>query len=258
MATIADVKKYAKALADDNTRYYGKWNSSTGNGKWNVPSGYESYPPTFDCGLACTWAIYKALGWSWNSGTTCAWKGYIWPDNEGTSNHEWFMVSLLGAKKYSYSDIGYNGLKDGDILDSKSHIWMMYDKSAGTIFEANDGYSSNKAKQIDIHGWINYGPVWVYRLPWESGESEDPTPAKKVTRFNMEDIWTVQKGGDGGYVASLQALLNAKMDAGLLVDGNCGDLTVKAIKKWQKKYGLYVDGIAGPITQNDIYCRDVR
>lgn len=164
--TIADLKAAWKALADDNTRTYGRWNSSTGNGKWNVPSGKESYPPSFDCGLALTWGIYKACGWSWNSGTECAYKGYIWPDNEGTSNHEWFLVSLLGAKKYKYSDIGYAGLKNGDILDSKSHVWAMYDKSRNQIFEANDGYSSG-AGSISIHNWIDYGPVWVYRLPWK-------------------------------------------------------------------------------------------
>lgn len=37
------------------------------------------------------------------------------------------------------------------------------------------------------------------------------------------------------------------------VTGHYGDLTEKAVKAYQKKVGLYVDGIAGPSTQDKIY-----
>lgn len=58
---------------------------------------------------------------------------------------------------------------------------------------------------------------------------------------------TVKKGSKGSDVKKLQKFLNwcPKVKAGLKVDGSCGDKTVKAIKKFQKAYGLTIDGIFG-------------
>ena len=57
---------------------------------------------------------------------------------------------------------------------------------------------------------------------------------------------TIKKGSKGTEVKNLQSNLNSLMNAGLSVDGNCGTNTVNAIKKFQKKYGLTVDGSYGP------------
>ena len=56
---------------------------------------------------------------------------------------------------------------------------------------------------------------------------------------------TVKKGSHGTDVKHLQKFLNWCIKAGLKVDGACGSKTVKAIKKFQKAYGLKADGVFG-------------
>ena len=56
---------------------------------------------------------------------------------------------------------------------------------------------------------------------------------------------TVKKGSKGENVKRVQRFLNWCINAKLKVDGKCGSKTVSAIKKFQKKYKLKVDGIFG-------------
>lgn len=58
---------------------------------------------------------------------------------------------------------------------------------------------------------------------------------------------TVQYGSQGDDVKTLQEYLN-KNGANLVVDGNFGSLTQSAVKDYQKKNGLSVDGIVGDQT----------
>lgn len=51
-----------------------------------------------------------------------------------------------------------------------------------------------------------------------------------------------EKGDKGGHVKNLQKLLNWLIDSDLAIDGQYGDLTRGAVCKFQKKYGLTVDG----------------
>lgn len=53
------------------------------------------------------------------------------------------------------------------------------------------------------------------------------------------------KGDKGTQVKRLQQFLNWCINAGLEVDGSFGDLTLAAVKKYQKKYSLEVDGYFG-------------
>lgn len=63
---------------------------------------------------------------------------------------------------------------------------------------------------------------------------------------------TLKYGMTGEQVKRLQKCLNKTIKAGLAVDGSFGAKTLAAVKKFQKKYGLEVDGIAGPITRAKI------
>ena len=58
---------------------------------------------------------------------------------------------------------------------------------------------------------------------------------------------SLKKGSKGNKVKELQTKLN-KVGNNLVVDGSFGSATEKAVKAFQKKYGLTVDGIAGPNT----------
>ncbi|MEE0929577.1 MAG: N-acetylmuramoyl-L-alanine amidase [Acutalibacteraceae bacterium] len=55
----------------------------------------------------------------------------------------------------------------------------------------------------------------------------------------------LKKGDKGTQVKRLQMFLNWCINAGLTVDGSFGDNTEKAVKSFQKKYGLKVDGFFG-------------
>jgi len=59
---------------------------------------------------------------------------------------------------------------------------------------------------------------------------------------------TIRSGNTGAPVSTLQATLNAKRGAGLVVDGKFGPLTLTAVKTFQATSGLVVDGVVGPKT----------
>lgn len=52
----------------------------------------------------------------------------------------------------------------------------------------------------------------------------------------------------GPYVKQLQSILNKKINAGLVVDGDFGNKTLAKVKDFQRSYGLVVDGVVGPLT----------
>ena len=59
---------------------------------------------------------------------------------------------------------------------------------------------------------------------------------------------TLRKGCKGDDVKWLQQRLNAE-GAGLSVDGDFGALTEAAVREYQLRHGLAVDGIVGPVTK---------
>ena len=63
---------------------------------------------------------------------------------------------------------------------------------------------------------------------------------------------TLQYGDTGTEVKKLQKCLNKIMKSGLTVDGSFGSATLAAVRAFQKKYKLEVDGIAGPKTRAKI------
>ncbi len=61
---------------------------------------------------------------------------------------------------------------------------------------------------------------------------------------------TLKKGKKGENVKILQADLNYIMNTKLDLDGDFGPATDKALRKFQKKYNLVVDGIYGKLSEN--------
>lgn len=250
--TIADLKANMKLVADSNI-YYGKWWSATGNGRYAGSDGhmiYVNWPNivTLDCALAITLPIYMCCNWNFAGQP----KGYIWPNNGGA--FDWWIVNVMGAKQMPFKK---SSLQDGDLVVGSSHCWAYY--GDGLIYEANDGYSSIKAKQVDIHPYIGYSDAqYIFRLPWEKGA----TVTYEGSEFELATIWNVQKPGTGaeGLTRTIQSLLNTKNNAGLVVDGDYGNLTEAAVINWQKKYpeacGL-ADGIVGQMTWFDLITRNV-
>lgn len=58
----------------------------------------------------------------------------------------------------------------------------------------------------------------------------------------------LKKGCKGADVKTLQILLNAKNNAMLHIDSDFGALTEEAVKNYQRKNNLEVDGIVGEKT----------
>lgn len=59
----------------------------------------------------------------------------------------------------------------------------------------------------------------------------------------------LRMGSSGGLVPKLQMLLNKEMGISLVIDGKYGSATRDAVKNYQRRYGLPVDGEVGLITR---------
>ena len=66
-----------------------------------------------------------------------------------------------------------------------------------------------------------------------------------------EELPLLKLGSSGSAVTKLQELLNA-IGAGLKVDGDFGKKTLAAVKDYQKKKGLNVDGVVGKFTWDSL------
>lgn len=60
---------------------------------------------------------------------------------------------------------------------------------------------------------------------------------------------TLKKGSTGPAVERVQIMLNRLGYASLKIDGHYGQATESAVKSFQQKHGLTVDGKCGPLTQ---------
>lgn len=119
-------------------------------------------------------------------------------------------------------DIKYTQSSDyllrGDILvtESKGH----------TVVVLDNGAKADPKKPKFTVGTIS------------SGSSSNETAAKP----------TLRKGSKGAEVKVLQKNLNKVMKAGLSVDSSYGSKTETAVRAFQSKYKLTVDGVYGPKT----------
>lgn len=117
-------------------------------------------------------------------------------------------------------------------------ILFSYVDAGGNRFSYKGGSKSGR--------WIKHGKPskWV-----------DYSKTEEEGVFDMAKIWPVYQGcTDGGHVRSVQALLNSKNGAGLVVDGNCGAKTAQAIRNFQAVRGLVVDGYCGEKTWTELVC----
>lgn len=74
----------------------------------------------------------------------------------------------------------------------------------------------------------------------------DAEPVKTESEVYVNvNVRTIKYGSSGNDVKTLQAVLKAEGFYKSTVDGDFGDLTQAALKQYQKKHGLTVDGWAG-------------
>ena len=98
---------------------------------------------------------------------------------------------------------------------------------------------------------LNHARIYGYGRPRYDEEPATPTttPTSKKEEFEVK-MKTLKKGDKGAQVKTLQALLiGYGYDCGRTgADGDFGGATDSALRKYQSRNGLTVDGVAGPKT----------
>jgi hypothetical protein len=126
------------------------------------------------------------------------------------------------------------------------------------------GIGHKRVREIlNAHGWVNIvetltgSECWHYEFRearWEAFKQEHGYPA--MARAMKEEIGNLV-GLERALGAEddnrwLQAALNKLLGLALTVDGVYGEKTRQAVCQCQERFGLQVDGVAGPITRAKI------
>lgn len=123
------------------------------------------------------------------------------------------------CKRNGITKLNYTGDKTGNL---HAHRWYASTACPGPYLYSKFSYIANEVNKILSGG----------KAP------ATPTPATKTTIL-------LKKGSTGTEVKTLQTNLNKVINANLVVDGDFGKATEAAVKNFQKKYKLDVDGIYG-------------
>ena len=229
------------------------------NSHYPLARGYKASYADDYCDITVSAAFIKLNAVDLIGGTEC-----------GVEEH----INLF-KKKGIWNEDGKITPKPGDII---CYNW-------DTSIQPNDGYADHigivesvdtKARtMVVIEGNTNGGVVGRRTIPISWGyirgyavpkyaDSDTKTDNKSNTETGgtgyMFEVKTVQSGATGNDVKLLQRLLKSngckgKDGKNLTIDGSCGSNTVYAIKEYQKKKKLGVDGCAGKATWKSILLR---
>lgn len=190
-----------------------------------------------------TVAVYQTLPWNyrcWLSGSgpngNANSLGYIGFEicEDNCENEQYFNEAVRGAgvllAAYLCQRIGIDPYSDK--LEDHAGLHGM-------------GLASNHG---DIGLWLKkFGYTFYDFRDWVSNAMDEGVNVTYIDTEAKMDHPTLQKGDSGPDVVYLQTLL---CDVGepLKVDGKFGDITERAVKDFQRLYGLTVDGVVGPKT----------
>ena len=124
-----------------------------------------------------------------------------------------------------------------DYKKSKKGLHLFYTKDSGP-----------RDHDSEKHGYYSYenSMKGCISQMWIVERINAPKPHKITTPYTGKlPKEVVKRGSKGSDVKNVQKFLNWCLGAGLKVDGKAGKKTASAIKKFQKKYGLEVDGKFG-------------
>ena len=123
--------------------------------------------------------------------------------------------------------------------DVRGHVGLYIGN--GMVIEAEGTLKGVIKSKITASKWVEWGELKYVDYSDNSvvitNPIKDTTPAKKIYP-------TLRRGSKGEDVTLLQTLL-AKDGSTLVIDGIFGIGTQSAVRAFQKKYGLEVDGIVG-------------
>ena len=172
-----------------------------------------------------TGEIFEGRGWKLvaatkgqNSKTTSI--SYIGSGDDLTEKGKEAILTVIGALRDEYGD----------------HLWVKCHRDFGTTYCPGDGLAT----------WIKSGMPMM----------DKPTSSAswKIRLEDMESLGVdfrrkpLHRGSKGKNVATLQARLNERINAQLVVDGVFGRKTQAALKEFQANFPIRKDGVCGPVT----------
>lgn len=174
--------------------------------------------------------------------------------------HQWH-------KNNGWAGAGYHFLvrKDGKIYRLRpewavgAHAEGSNSDSIGICFEGSFMSETMGQAQINagrelvayLKGKYGFSKVQAHRDVCSTNCPGKNFPFTEVTNTSAISSPTknyLSKGDNGAAVKELQELLNKAGNYGLKADGDFGDATDKAVRDYQKKHNLGVDGCAGTAT----------
>lgn len=227
---INDAVSFAVGIANDNSHGY----SQAIRSLYNI-----TVPKSFDCSSLCCTSYYYAF---LKNGLTEQ-ANYLKSHCSYTEN----MLNMLnvGFEIVARNQTAHAQMQKGDLeLNVTHHVAMAIDKDNIVHARSSEGTTNtidDSGNEIRTQPWYNYSHGWTHRLRF-TGKGLNLNSSTNTTTKN----W-IEYGDKGDNVKTLQTKLN-KVEYKLEVDGICGNATVSAIKDFQKKYNLAVDGQAGKNT----------
>lgn len=185
---------------------------------------YGSDPPVW--GFDCI-GLIKGVLWGWNGDESKVYGGAVYASN-GVSDLS--ADAMIGKCKDVSSDMC--NIAVGEFLWMKGHCGIYIGNSK--VVESSPKWANGvQVTALSARNWLKHGklPYIIYN------ESE----VRDVVNIELS---VLRKGSKGEQVKTLQRLLNA-FGSNLDVDGSFGSLTQSALKSYQGKNSLQVDGICG-------------
>ena len=230
---INDAVSFAIGIANDNSHGY----SQAVRSLYNI-----TIPKSFDCSSLCCTSYYYAF----LKNGLIEQANYLKSHCSYTGN----MLNMLnvGFEIVARNQTAHAQMQKGDLeLNENYHVAMAIDRDNIVHARSSEGTTNtidDSGNEIRTQKWylynINHGG-WTHRLRF-TGKGLNLNSTTTTATKN----W-IEYGDRGNDVKTLQTKLN-KVGYKLEVNGICDNATVTAIKDFQTKYNLAVDGQAGKNT----------
>ena len=192
---------------------------------------YGSNPPTW--GFDCV-GLVKAVLWGWNGDLNKSYGGAVYASN-GVPDIS--ADAMIGRCSDVSSDMG--NIAVGEFLWMKGHCGVYIGN--GKVVESAPKWANGvQITALSARNWLKHGklPYIIYN-------------EREVKNVVNVELSVLRKGSKGEEVKTLQRLLNA-FGANLSVDGDFGSLTESALKEYQTRNSLQIDGICGEKSWNSL------